>query len=105
MGGLFLLERLARNPGPGVRILLSAGVGAGYHCRQSRPPPPSRELPMNLSRREALKAGAALLGGAALPAAAQEASKPLRAGIIGLDTSHVVAFTNLLNNPKNEGDL
>lgn len=31
--------------------------------------------------------------------------KPLRAGIIGLDTSHVIAFTNLLNNPKATGDL
>jgi len=31
--------------------------------------------------------------------------KPLRAGIIGLDTSHVVAFTSLLNNPKAKGDL
>jgi predicted dehydrogenase len=31
--------------------------------------------------------------------------KELRAGIIGLDTSHVIAFTNALNNPKNEGDL
>ena len=42
-------------------------------------------------------------------AAADEAQnesppKPLRAGIIGLDTSHVVAFTKLLNapNPKPE---
>src|SRR5260370_27719177 len=31
--------------------------------------------------------------------------KPLRAGIIGLDTSHVTAFTSLLNNPKNTGEL
>lgn len=31
--------------------------------------------------------------------------KELRAGIIGLDTSHVAAFTKLLNNPKNTGDL
>jgi hypothetical protein len=30
---------------------------------------------------------------------------PLRAGIIGLDTSHVVAFTQLLNGPKARGDL
>lgn len=30
---------------------------------------------------------------------------PLKAGIIGLDTSHVEAFTKLLNNPKNKGDL
>jgi predicted dehydrogenase len=38
------------------------------------------------------------------PSSAQE-TKPLRAGIIGLDTSHVVAFTRILNNPKAEGDL
>jgi len=31
--------------------------------------------------------------------------KILRAGIIGLDTSHVTAFTSVLNNPKNTGDL
>ena len=35
----------------------------------------------------------------------QETAKALKAGIIGLDTSHVVAFTKLLNNPKNAGDL
>jgi hypothetical protein len=37
-------------------------------------------------------------------AAGQEA-KTLRAGIIGLDTSHVVAFTKVLNDPKSQGDL
>jgi hypothetical protein len=31
--------------------------------------------------------------------------KPLRAGIIGLDTSHVVAFTKLLNAPEKKGPL
>src|SRR5947209_2245886 len=31
--------------------------------------------------------------------------KTLRAGIIGLDTSHVSAFTKVLNNPKAAGDL
>lgn len=41
----------------------------------------------------------------ALPAARAEDRKVLRAGMIGLDTSHVVAFTRLLNNPNNEGDL
>ncbi len=30
----------------------------------------------------------------------ESAAKPLRAGIIGLDTSHVVAFTQLLNAPS-----
>jgi hypothetical protein len=37
-------------------------------------------------------------------AVAQEA-KPIRVGIIGLDTSHVVAFTKLLNDPKASGEL
>jgi hypothetical protein len=36
---------------------------------------------------------------------AETPSKPLRAGIIGLDTSHVIAFTSLLNSPKAAGDL
>jgi len=39
------------------------------------------------------------VGGAAEP------EKPLRAGIIGLDTSHVTAFTSLLNGPEATGDL
>lgn len=30
---------------------------------------------------------------------------PIRIGLIGLDTSHVPAFTGLFNDPKNEGDL
>lgn len=37
--------------------------------------------------------------------AAAESPRPLKAGIIGLDTSHVIAFTQLLNNPKNIGEL
>jgi predicted dehydrogenase len=32
--------------------------------------------------------------------AAPRGEKPLRAGIIGLDTSHAIAFTKLLNDPK-----
>src|SRR5207237_349571 len=35
----------------------------------------------------------------------EKPQRVLKAGIIGLDTSHVTAFTKLLNNPKNEGDL
>ncbi len=39
-------------------------------------------------------------------AAAEDAkSKLIRVGIIGLDTSHVPAFTRLINDPKAEGDL
>lgn len=59
-----------------------------------------------LNRREALQAGLALAGSALAPAAfAQESGKPLRAGIIGLDTSHVVAFTNAFNNPNAKPEL
>ncbi|HEX8200182.1 MAG TPA: Gfo/Idh/MocA family oxidoreductase [Isosphaeraceae bacterium] len=46
-----------------------------------------------------------LMPGAAPRAAGQEANQPLRIGIIGLDTSHVVAFTKVLNDPKAAGDL
>jgi predicted dehydrogenase len=35
----------------------------------------------------------------------QDTPKPLRAGIIGLDTSHVPAFTKLFNSPKADGEL
>jgi hypothetical protein len=61
---------------------------------------------LSISRREALSAGAAALASMTLKSSltAQEA-KPLRAGMIGLDTSHVTAFAKILSNPKNEGDL
>lgn len=39
------------------------------------------------------------------PASGQNTLKPLRAGIVGLDTSHVPAFTKLFNRPDNDGDL
>ena len=35
----------------------------------------------------------------------QTAARSLRAGIIGLDTSHAVAFTQLLNDPHSKGEL
>lgn len=44
----------------------------------------------------------------ALPVASRagEPNRPvIRAGMIGLDTSHVVIFTKALNNPANKGDL
>ena len=46
--------------------------------------------------------GAAML---AVPMAQAQEKKPIRIGIIGLDTSHVPAFTSLFNDPKNQGDL
>lgn len=41
----------------------------------------------------------------ALPVAVAEDANVLRAGIIGLDTSHVVAFTKAFNDSEAEGDL
>lgn len=42
---------------------------------------------------------------AVLPAVDAQDKTPIRIGIIGLDTSHVPAFTALFNNAKNESDL
>lgn len=36
---------------------------------------------------------------------AQEPPKLIKVGIIGCDTSHVIAFTKILNNPQAKGDL
>ncbi|MBN2577566.1 MAG: Gfo/Idh/MocA family oxidoreductase [Pirellulales bacterium] len=41
----------------------------------------------------------------AMPLGASDGQKPIRVGIIGLDTSHAVAFTKTLNAPDNQGDL
>lgn len=40
-----------------------------------------------------------------VPAAGADEPKPLRAGIIGLDTSHVPAFTKIFNSPDATGDV
>ena len=37
--------------------------------------------------------------------AADAPAKVLRVGMIGLDTSHVLAFTKLINDPKATGEL
>src|SRR4051794_14320310 len=50
-------------------------------------------------------AAALLAPRAAKVRADDEAPKPLRVGIIGLDTSHVTAFTKVLNGPKSEGAM
>lgn len=41
----------------------------------------------------------------AIPTADAQDKSPIKIGIIGLDTSHVPAFTKLFNDPKAEGDL
>lgn len=46
---------------------------------------------------------AALLLGVCSIAAAQSNDEPLRIGVIGLDTSHSIAFTEIINNPENTG--
>ena len=47
----------------------------------------------------------AVLVFAILPAADAQDKAPIKIGIIGLDTSHVPAFTAIFNDPKNEGEL
>lgn len=72
--------------------------------RLSSSPPPGS----GLTRRALVQAsGAGLLGLTAAGAVAAESDEagPVRLGMIGLDTSHVVAFTGLLNDPKAKGDL
>lgn len=55
----------------------------------------------------ALRFLAVVLGGFAAFArcGAAEPAKPIRVGLIGLDTSHVIAFTEIINDPKATGDL
>ena len=48
---------------------------------------------------------AAVVAGLVTMGYAEEAKKPIRVGIIGLDTSHVIAFTKVINDPAAEGDL
>jgi len=48
---------------------------------------------------------APLLSALSWTRAEEAASPPIRVGIIGLDTSHVIAFTRLINSPNAEGDL
>ena len=45
---------------------------------------------------------AVLFASSTFVAHAAEEEKVIGLGMIGLDTSHVIAFTNYLNNPKNE---
>ncbi len=60
---------------------------------------------MQQTRFLSVSAALTLLTLLAAASGAGDEAKPLRAGIIGLDTSHVVAFTNLLNNPRAAGEL
>ncbi len=50
-------------------------------------------------------AGSGLTVPCATSRASEPAAAPLRAGIIGLDTSHVIAFTQLLNAPQPRAEL
>ena len=47
----------------------------------------------------------AVLAVAGTASAGEESTKLIRVGIIGTDTSHVPAFTGVMNNPQAEGDL
>jgi len=66
---------------------------------------PVRSSADSLLRRGWLRAVFGLVALAASGSAALAAAKPLRAGIIGMDTSHVPAFIKLFNDPNSTGDL
>jgi len=52
-----------------------------------------------MKKKTAVPVSFALLIGVGLAAA--QSTQPIRVGLIGLDTSHVIAFTKLLNDPSN----
>jgi hypothetical protein len=54
---------------------------------------------MNRASRSAFLVGMVLV----LPPPVRAEDKVIRLGMIGLDTSHVIAFTNYLNNPRSYG--
>lgn len=64
------------------------------------PTTPFASTPMKRTLLSRAIAGLLLLAIAAPQAAQSEEKKPLRAGMIGLDTSHVVAFAGILNTDK-----
>jgi predicted dehydrogenase len=49
--------------------------------------------------------GVLFAGWSAVCSAADKADGPIRVGMIGLDTSHVIAFSGLMNDPAATGDL
>lgn len=52
-----------------------------------------------------IAAAICLLAGGPGSARAEDAPKVIRVGIIGLDTSHAIAFTKMLNDPKADADV
>ncbi|MEN9636646.1 MAG: hypothetical protein RL077_5050 [Verrucomicrobiota bacterium] len=73
------------------------------------PTPHHRNLPSSVPalprRLYPMIARLVVLAGGLISATAFAAAAPLRAGMIGLDTSHVPSFVKLFNDPKAAGDL
>lgn len=66
--------------------------------------PKSSRFTANPPMKKLIPALAALALGS-LASAQESPSQPIRVGMIGLDTSHVPAFTGIFKNPKAAGDL
>ena len=65
-----------------------------------------RDFPRRLPGSLLLTASIMILGFSwPTTAYSQERTAPLRVGMIGLDTSHVISFTKLINSPTAKGDL
>jgi predicted dehydrogenase len=61
--------------------------------------PPMKRLALSLV------IAVSMASGSAVAAPPQDGAKPIRVGIIGCDTSHAVAFTEILHNPDAAGDV
>jgi predicted dehydrogenase len=82
----------------GAATIFSEPAHGLAHCRtigQAQPIPTMLKLHSLLI----------VLAASLLPGAFAQETPPLRAGMIGLDTSHVPAFTGIFNGPKAEGDV
>jgi hypothetical protein len=84
-------------------ILAAAGQAAGKSGeKEAEFIPDSPALPEPAVRETSM---AAVIDPIADRSVSQETPRQLRAGIIGLDTSHAVAFTQILNDPKASEDV
>jgi hypothetical protein len=83
-------------------ILGAAGHGTARADDEAEFIPESPALPEPMLREGATTVLALAI---ADPVGDKEPAKPLRAGIIGLDTSHSVAFTQILNDPRASDDV
>ena len=100
--GIYFMRKM---PGGGCRGAGAAGRMERFETASTRAPgDPS--MPARSFLPKLILAGCfAILSMAAFSVSAEEPKRVLKAGIIGCDTSHVIHFTRILNNPEAKGEL